>query len=127
MPALLRHRGPVGLPVVTGKGVPLLFRRWNGGALQPGPFGTSHPAESAGLLIPEVLIVPLAAFDRAGHRIGYGGGYYDRTLQLLRKSASVMAIGLAFASQEVAEIPSEAFDQPLDLVVTDRDVFVTKR
>ncbi|MDP5307177.1 5-formyltetrahydrofolate cyclo-ligase [Paracoccus spongiarum] len=121
-PGLAGHRGPLCLPVVTGKAVPLVFRAWHGEALVPGPFGTSHPAESAAPLTPEVLVVPLAAFDRAGHRIGYGGGYYDRTLQLLRESGPVTAIGLAFASQEIARIPSEPFDQLLDLIVTDHEI-----
>lgn len=121
-PAMARHVGPVCLPVVTGRAVPLLFRAWDGAALEPGPFGTSHPPESAPPLTPAILIVPLAAFDRDGNRIGYGGGYYDRTLQLLRESGPVAAIGLAFATQELPRIPAEAFDQPLDVIVTDREI-----
>lgn len=83
-PAMSGHDGPIGLPVVTAKAVPLIFRRWLGDALEPGPFGTQHPPASAALVVPQVLIVPLAGFDRDGNRIGYGGGYYDRTLELLR-------------------------------------------
>lgn len=120
--AMAAHRGPVCLPVVTGKAVPLVFRAWDGGPLVPGPFGTSHPAETAETLTPHVLIVPLAGFDRAGNRIGYGGGYYDRTLQLLRGMGPVAAIGLAFGVQELETIPAEPFDQPLDLIVTDREI-----
>lgn len=119
-PAMACHQGPVVLPVVTGRGVPLIFRHWQGGALEDGPFGTSHPGEDATPMTPEVLIVPLAAFDRQGNRLGYGGGYYDRTLQLLRRDRPVTAIGLAFACQELPVIPAESFDQPLDLIVTDR-------
>ncbi|TRW96931.1 5-formyltetrahydrofolate cyclo-ligase [Paracoccus sp. M683] len=119
--AMAAHPGPVCLPVVTGKAVPLIFRAWDGGALVGGPFGTSHPPEDAALLTPQVLIVPLAAFDRSGNRIGYGGGYYDRTLQQLRALGPVTAIGLAFAAQELPAIPAEPFDQPLDLVVTERE------
>lgn len=118
-PAMAVHDGPVCLPVVPGRAVPLLFRRWDGEPLVPGPFGTSHPPDSQPLLRPQVLIVPLAGFDRRGNRIGYGGGYYDRTLQLLRETAPVTAIGLAFAVQELPAIPAEPFDQPLDLIVTD--------
>lgn len=122
LPAMHGHDGPLCLPVVTGKAVPLVFRHWDGGDLVPGPFGTSHPPESARVVTPQVLIVPLAAFDRAGNRIGYGGGYYDRTLQLLRRAGPTVAIGLAFAAQELPAIPAEPFDQPLDLIVTEGQI-----
>ncbi len=120
--AMAAHRGPLCLPVVTGKAVPLIFRRWSGEDLAPGPFGTLHPGDSQPELTPSILIVPLAGFDRRGNRLGYGGGYYDRTLQLLRETHPVTAIGLAFAVQELPAIPAEPFDQPLDLVVTDREL-----
>ncbi|TBN44058.1 5-formyltetrahydrofolate cyclo-ligase [Paracoccus subflavus] len=126
-PAMAAHDGPVCLPVVPGRAVPLLFRRWDGKPLVPGPFGTFHPPDSQPVLRPEVLIVPLAGFDRQGNRIGYGGGYYDRTLQLLRETAPVTAIGLAFAVQELPEIPDEPFDQPLDLIVTDQGILTPHR
>lgn len=126
-PAMAAHEGALCLPVVTARAVPLVFRLWQGGPLQPGPFGTSHPAESAPLVTPQVLIVPLAAFDRAGNRLGYGGGYYDRTLQLLRSAGQVTAIGLAFATQELPAIPAEPFDQQLDMIVTDRDIIHVPR
>lgn len=122
IPAMRAHRGLLCLPVVTGKAVPLVFRGWDGGPLEPGPFGTSHPPESSPVRRPHILIVPLAAFDRAGNRIGYGGGYYDRTLELLRSEGPAIAIGLAFASQELPSIPAETFDQPLDLMVTCREI-----
>jgi 5-formyltetrahydrofolate cyclo-ligase len=71
---------------------------------------------------PEVLIVPLLQFDRRGYRLGYGGGYYDRTLQRLRSARPTVAIGFAFAAQEVAEVPTEHTDQRLDLIVTEVEV-----
>lgn len=118
-PAMAAHRGPVCLPVVTGRDRPLSFRLWQGEALQPGPRGTSHPSDSAPQMRPDILIVPLAGFDLAGNRLGYGGGFYDRTLEMLRETGPVRAIGLAYACQQVPNIPAEAFDQPLDLIVTD--------
>lgn len=121
-PAMSAHDGPLCLPVVPGKAMPLLFRLWQGDALVPGPFGTLHPADSQPLVTPQVLIVPLAGFDRRGNRIGYGGGYYDRTLQMLRETGPATAIGLAFAVQELPDIPAEPFDQPLDLIVTDAGI-----
>ena len=123
-PAMATHDGPLCLPVVTAKAVPLVFRQWTGEPLVPGPFGTSHPPDSQPVLRPRVLIVPLAGFDARGNRIGYGGGYYDRTLQLLRETGDVTAIGLAFAVQELPAIPAEPFDQPLDLIVTDRGTII---
>lgn len=120
--AMVAHKGPTCLPVVLGKAAPLLFRQWQGQPLVPGPFGTVHPDDSQPELIPSVLIVPLAGFDRYGNRLGYGGGYYDRTLQLLRKTGMQAAIGVAFAVQELPAIPSEPFDQPLDIVVTDHEI-----
>lgn len=118
-PAMAAHDGPVCLPVVPGRAVPLIFRRWQGEALDPGPLGTSQPPESLAEITPEVLIVPLVAFDGWLNRLGYGGGYYDRTLELLRQSAPVAAIGLAWEVQRLPGIPAEPFDQPLDLIVTD--------
>lgn len=122
-PAMAAHDGPLCLPVVPGRAVPLIFRQWSpGDPLDRGPMGTAHPPETAAQVTPSVLIVPLAAFDRRGHRLGYGGGYYDRTLQGLRAAGPVTAIGLAFAGQELPDLPDEPFDQPLDMVVTDTAV-----
>ena len=117
-PAMSAHQGPVCLPVVTGPARPLVFRRFDG-RLEGGGFGTSHPPAECPEVTPEVLIVPLAGFDRRGHRLGYGGGFYDRTLQKLRAEGKIMAIGFAYASQEVDPIPAEATDEALDLLVTD--------
>ncbi|WP_134680097.1 5-formyltetrahydrofolate cyclo-ligase [Paracoccus ravus] len=120
-PAMQQHRGPLCLPVVPGPAVPLVFRRFDG-RLEKGVFGTSHPPLDAGEMTPEVLIVPLAGFDRTGHRLGYGGGYYDRTLHQLRQGGPVLAIGLAFAVQELSAIPDETTDERLDMIVTDREI-----
>ncbi|MFP4238088.1 MAG: 5-formyltetrahydrofolate cyclo-ligase [Rhodosalinus sp.] len=116
-----RH-GPVGVPVIRGKGQPLVFSHWTPeGALMPGPFGAAVP-EAEALMVPEVLIVPLVAFDRAGGRLGYGGGFYDRTLAALRARGPVTAIGFAYAAQETADLPREPTDEPLDMIVTEKGV-----
>lgn len=120
-PALAGHRGPVCLPVVPGPGRPLIFRLHDG-RLEPGPFGTAHPPPDSPELRPGIVIVPLAAFDRAGHRLGYGGGFYDRTLAGLRRTGPVLAIGLGYGVQEIRAVPAEPTDQPLDLIVTDREI-----
>lgn len=118
--AMAAHRGPVGVPVITGAGQPLRFREWTpGAAMVPGDFGAAIPAEGA-WIEPEVLIVPLLAFDRRGFRLGYGGGFYDRTLERLRARGPVLAIGFAFSAQEVDEVPTDPTDQRLDALVTER-------
>ncbi len=122
-PAMAVHDGPVCLPVVLGAGRPLVFRRADG-RLEPGGFGTSHPPADSPELRPEVLIVPLAGFDRQGNRLGYGGGFYDRTLELLRAGGPVVAVGLAYAVQEIRAIPVEPTDQLLDIIVTDRELIL---
>lgn len=122
LPAMAAYPGPVCVPVITGKGQPLAFRTWSPEApMVEGAHGARVPVAGA-WLVPEVLIVPLLAFDRAGHRLGYGGGYYDRTLALLRARGVVTAIGFAFAAQEVPGVPVEPTDQRLDLIVTDTGV-----
>lgn len=125
--AMAAHDGPTALPVVSGPARPLIFRQWRGGALEAGPFGTSHPPDSAAVLTPRVLIVPLAGFDARGNRLGYGGGFYDRTLELLRESGPVTAIGLAFSCQRLPDIPAEVTDQPLDLIVTEDGPLIPMR
>ena len=123
-PAMAGHFGPVGLPVIVAPGQPLIFRRWSPGcAMVPGPYGAEVP-DTVEEVVPQVLIVPMLAFDRAGFRLGYGGGFYDRTLEGLRARGPVTAIGFAFAAQEVEEVPIEATDQPLDLIVTEDEVIV---
>ncbi len=110
------------LPVVKERDAPLVFREWTPGApLQDGAFGVPIPLPDSPERLPEILIVPLAAFDREGFRLGYGGGYYDRTLAALRASAGdVTAIGVAYSGQEMDRVPREDTDQPLDWIVTDR-------
>jgi 5-formyltetrahydrofolate cyclo-ligase len=108
--------------VIDGPGLPLRFRAWRPDvALVPGPFGALVP-EAGEEIRPQVLIVPLVAFDRTGLRLGYGGGYYDRTLALLRARGPVHAVGFAYAAQEAPALPSEATDLPLDAVVTEEEV-----
>jgi 5-formyltetrahydrofolate cyclo-ligase len=117
--AMAAHDGPVGVPVIIGKGQPLRFREWSPGcAMVPGEFGALIPAEGA-WIDPDVLIVPLLAFDRRGFRLGYGGGFYDRTLEGLRARRPRLAVGFAFAAQEVAEVPTEPTDQRLDAILTE--------
>src|SRR5579862_8053809 len=111
------------LPVTVKKGAPLVFRLWReGDALVVHAFGMHEPAASAPEMRPDVLLVPLLAFDSRGHRLGYGGGYYDRTLDRLRCDGAVIAIGIAFAGQEVEELPRETHDLALDLIVTESGI-----
>lgn len=122
MPVLTAHPGPVCLPVIAGKAQPLRFRAWSkGGELVPGPFGASVPA-GGDWLTPRALIVPLLAFDADGYRLGYGGGFYDRTLAGLRATGPVLAVGFAFAAQRVDTVPREGTDERLDAVVTEDGV-----
>ena len=120
--AMAAHLGPVGVPVIMGAGQPLKFREWTPGcALIEGEFGAKIPAEGA-WIEPEILIVPMVAWDRRGFRLGYGGGFYDRTLEGLRAKRPTIAIGFAFAAQELPEVPVEPVDQPLDALVTETGV-----
>jgi 5-formyltetrahydrofolate cyclo-ligase len=120
--AMAAHQGPVGVPVILGAAMALKFREWSPGAVMlAGEFGALIPAEG-GWLQPEVLIVPLLSFDARGYRLGYGGGFYDRTLEALRARRPTLAIGFAFAAQEIPEVPIDATDQKLDLVITEKGV-----
>lgn len=124
LPAMAVHQGPVGVPVIVAKATPLRFREWSPGCkLVEGTFKALVPEEGA-WLEPEVVIVPMLAWDRRGYRLGYGGGFYDRTLELLRARGRVLAVGFAFAAQEVEAVPTDAFDQRLDAVVTEKGVTV---
>jgi 5-formyltetrahydrofolate cyclo-ligase len=111
------------LPVVQGRGKPLLLRAWSFGApLVAGVWDIREPAPDAPEVMPDIMIVPLAAFDRRGHRIGYGAGYYDMTIARMRARKPVTAIGIAFAAQQIDEVPATPRDEPLDLVLTESDI-----
>lgn len=119
--------GPVGVPVIQGDGLPLEFSRWEPDvALRDGPFGAQVP-EVDDFFDPEIVIVPLVAFTRSGGRLGYGGGFYDRTLERLRARRATLAIGFAFAAQEAETLPLEPTDQPLDMIVTEAGVIEVPR
>lgn len=116
------------LPVVSGRDQPLAFRQWEPDApLVRGSHGTREPIATAPEAVPDILLVPFAAFDREGHRIGYGAGYYDRTLERLRSMKPVIAIGVGFAVQEIERVPSSDHDARLDLVLTDKEVIDLRR
>lgn len=120
--AAAAERGlPTGLPVVPGKGEPLVFRAWAPGEpLIEGVLGIPVPEETVDVITPNLLFVPMLAFDDAGFRLGYGGGFYDRTLSLLReRDPATLAVGVAFAAQRVDHVPRNHFDQPLDWIVTE--------
>lgn len=111
------------LPVIAGAGQPLRFRDWGpGAAMEPGPFGVAVPAAGE-MRVPEVLVVPLLAFDAAGYRLGYGGGFYDRTLEHLRaRGGRVRAIGFGYGAQRTDRLPVTPTDQPLDVIATETGV-----
>jgi len=110
------------LPVVESSGKPLFFREWTPNSVMiKGAFGAQIPSSGVPM-IPDLLIVPLVAFDRTGARLGYGGGFYDRSLEQLRNQKHTIAIGFAYASQEVEKVPVEQTDQPLDLLVTENEI-----
>lgn len=107
------------LPRVIGRNRPLVFRSWSpGDDLVETTWGIMEPAETAPALVPDIVLVPLLAFDAQGFRLGYGGGFYDRSLEEIRRSKPVIAVGIAFDEQKVDAIPHNAYDQPLDWVLT---------
>jgi 5-formyltetrahydrofolate cyclo-ligase len=111
------------LPAIAGRGKPLIMRAWEfGGPLDRGQWGIREPKPDAPEVEPDILLVPLLAFDRAGYRLGYGAGYYDMTIHRLRALKPVTAVGIAFAAQEVPKIPTTLRDERLDLVLTEREV-----
>ena len=115
------------LPVVAGKGKPLIMRAWGlGEPLVAGVWGIREPGPEAPEVEPDILIVPLLAFDRHGHRIGYGAGYYDFTIAKLRAKKPVVAAGIALAAQEIAAVPTTPSDVRLDLVLTEREVIACR-
>lgn len=119
MLALHEHGLRLCVPVIEGKGLPLGFREWTPSTrMRPGPFGAQVPVDGE-WLEPDLLLCPLLAFDLQGRRLGYGGGFYDRTLGRLRAAGPVRAIGFAYAAQQVAEVPADETDQRLDAVLTE--------
>jgi 5-formyltetrahydrofolate cyclo-ligase len=129
---LMRKLGASGvllaLPAIMAGDQPLKFRAWSpGDRLQRGRLGILEPSADANEVVPDILLVPLAAFDRAGHRIGYGAGHYDRTLEQLRKLKAITAIGVAFAVQEVEAVPALLHDAALDYVLTETNVLDLRR
>jgi len=112
------------LPVVVRKEAPLLFRAWQpGDQMDSGGFGTHHPQAAAPEVTPDVLLVPLLAFDKDGYRMGWGGGFYDRTLERLRKNnGAVIAIGVAYAGQAFDAVVRDDYDQPMDWIVTELSI-----
>lgn len=108
------------LPALLGDGVTMVFRRWMPGEpLVAAAFGLSEPPATAAEVEPQVLLMPLAAFDDRGGRIGYGGGFYDRALERLERSHPVLRIGIAFSTQRVDRVPEEVHDRRLDLILTE--------
>jgi 5-formyltetrahydrofolate cyclo-ligase len=111
------------LPAIAGREKPLRFHAWSfGEKLARGQWGIREPEPDAPEVAPDIVLVPLAAFDRRGYRIGYGAGYYDKSLAALRSAKPVVAIGIAYAAQEIAEVPALPHDARLDLVLTEREV-----
>lgn len=114
--------GLVGVPVIMGAAQPLKFRLWEPDCtLIDGAFGAKIP-QNGDWMTPQIVIVPLVAFDKTGGRLGYGGGFYDRTLEQLRALRPTMAIGFAYAAQEDTDLPLEPTDQPLDMIVTEQGI-----
>lgn len=112
------------LPAVMARGKSLAFRAWSpDDRLMLGPLGILEPSPAATEVVPDIMLVPLAAFDRLGHRIGYGAGHYDYTLAHLRKAKAITAIGIAFAAQEIETVPALSHDVALDYVLTETQIF----
>lgn len=111
------HR--LGLPVMQGKGRPLLFRAWvPGDEMGKVQWGIAEPLPDKAVLDPDIVLVPLLAFDAAGYRLGYGGGFYDRTLERLRAIKPVVAVGIAYDELKVDAVPHQSYDERLDWVLT---------
>ena len=110
------------LPVIPAKDVPLIFRLYkNGDALTKGAFGVPEPQPHMPVMIPDILIIPMLGFNKQGYRLGYGTGFYDRTLQDLRSTKPVKAVGIAYGEQQVDNIPVEDHDQKMDWIITEKE------
>ena len=116
-------RFPIALPSIIASNQPLEFHSWDMKTdLIDGPFYTKESSEQ--IIIPDVLLVPLLAFDESGNRLGYGGGYYDRTIASLKEvNSDLIAIGIAFEGQKIAQVPVDDYDQKLDMIVTDQNIY----
>ncbi len=120
MRALADAGHKLALPCIKRKGYPLDFRAYEiGDKLRRGAFGTREPMRGAETVTPDIVLLPLLAYARDGHRLGYGGGFYDRTLQALRKDGKIFACGAAYSGQEVPTLLTDRFDQKLDGVLTE--------
>jgi 5-formyltetrahydrofolate cyclo-ligase len=124
MRKLAEQGAKLALPAVMARGKSLAFRAWSpSDRLMLGPLGILEPSPAAAELIPDIMLVPLAAFDPQGHRIGYGAGHYDFTLEHLRKVKAITAVGAAFAVQQIKAVPAQPHDVALDYVLTEKKVF----
>jgi len=124
MRKLAEQGAKLALPAVLARGKSLAFRAWSpDDRLMLGPLGIPEPSPAAAEMIPDVMLIPLAAFDRQGHRIGYGAGHYDYTLAHLRKVKAIAAVGIAFAVQEIKAVPALPHDVALDYVLTEKKMF----
>ena len=125
---LAEQGASLALPCIAGRGHPLIMRAWKfGDPFKAGQWGIREPMPDAPEVAPDIVIVPLACFDRAGHRIGYGAGYYDMTIHALRAKKRIVAIGIAFAAQEIPQVPATERDERLDLVLTEREVIAVSK
>lgn len=114
---------PMLLPVMLGTGKPLEFARWQpGDVLKQAAFNTLEPSDDKARMTPDIMLCPLLAFDRQGYRMGYGGGFYDRSIAQLQAQGQLLTIGVAFAAQEVAAVPRGEYDMPLDMIVSEQEV-----
>ena len=111
------------LPIMQGAGKPLLFGSWApGDELIEAAFKTLEPSPEQPRMTPDIMLCPLLAFDRKGYRMGYGGGFYDRSIAQFKAQGELLTIGIAFAAQEVDAIITGEFDEPLDMIVTEQEV-----
>jgi 5-formyltetrahydrofolate cyclo-ligase len=128
MQKLASQGARLALPTINARGKSLIFRVWSpGDRLTLGMLGIPEPSPAASEVVPDIMLVPLAAFDGSGHRIGYGAGHYDHTFAHLRKAKAVIGIGLAFAAQEIEAVPALPHDVRLDFVLTENGTFDFRR
>ncbi len=126
--ALARQNIVTALPVMAGRDQPLTFRAWKPGEpLAEAKMKIMEPPQSAPEVLPDLLFVPLAGFDRQGGRLGYGAGYYDRSLAKLRALKKILAVGVGFGVQELQDLPQEPHDEPLDYVLTERNLIFCRK